>query len=284
MMAFSILGGVFYCWLITSRAVSVASSSKIVTGVAFLLALCMFLCMGLARSPTTAALWSSLALASAALSRGGWSTNHVEIAAPEHAAMLYSVANSVSAAASVVGLAVTGKLLDAFGGGEVPRAWTAAMGSIGALCGVCGIFFVKFAGGNEVLFPEAVSKAGVNEVGDSTEAGGEAEGGVAARVSPCYPRPYGFGGDIFSSAPGPRPSILCSTNSVSNVFTSAPEPRLNVFASSSSFSADQARISSFVTTSSFRMNDPGAVSQRRKGSLLSTSSRQFEFYGAGGAM
>ncbi|CAM9735683.1 unnamed protein product, partial [Hapterophycus canaliculatus] len=155
MMAFSILGGVSYCWLITSRGFSVASSTKIVTGAAFSLALCMFLCMGLARSPATAALWLSLVLASAALSRGGWSTNHVEIAAPEHAAMLYSLANSVSAAASVVGLAVTGKLLDVFGGGDEPFAWTAAMGSVGALCGACGIFFVKFAGGNEVLFPEA---------------------------------------------------------------------------------------------------------------------------------
>ncbi|CAN0426574.1 unnamed protein product, partial [Scytosiphon promiscuus] len=125
MMASSNLGGVCYCWLITSRDLSVASSSKTVTGVAFSLALCMFLCMGLARSPTTAAVCSSRALASAALPRGGWSTNHVEIAAPEHAAMLYSAADSVSAAASVVGLAVTGKLLDVFGGGEAPFAWTA---------------------------------------------------------------------------------------------------------------------------------------------------------------
>lgn len=282
MMAFSILGGVSYCWLITSRDLSVESSSKIVTGVAFSLALCMFLCMGLARSPATAALWSSLALASAALSRGGWSTNHVEIAAPEHAAMLYSVANTVSAAASVVGLAVTGKLLDEFGGGEEPFAWMAAMGSIGALCGACGIFFVRFAGGNEVLFPGASPTAATSDRG---EAGGEAENGISAGSSPRYPRPFGFGGDVFSSAPGPRPSILRSTASRPNVFASAPGPRLNVFASSSSsISVEPARINSCVTTSSFRMNDPARESHRRKGSLLSTSSRQFEFYGAGGAM
>lgn len=155
MMVFSILGGLSYGWLTVSRGVSVANSSKIITGVAFFLAMAVFMCMGLARSLATGTLLSSLALATAALSRGGWSTNHVEIAAPEHAAILYSVANCVSAATSVVGISVTGKLLDAFGGVETPVAWTAAMGSIGVFCVLCGVFFAIFAQGNDILFPGA---------------------------------------------------------------------------------------------------------------------------------
>lgn len=179
MMVFSVLGGVLYSWLISARGVSVASSSKIITGVAFFLALGVFLSMGRATSAGSATLLSSLALASVALSRGGWATYHVEIAAPEHAAMLYSVANCVSAATSVVGISLTGKLLDAFGGVEESLAWTAAMGSIGVLCGFCGLFFVCFARGNKVIFP-GVSPAQEASSGSGDDADDEEVGSVRA--------------------------------------------------------------------------------------------------------
>ncbi|CAM9181321.1 unnamed protein product, partial [Pylaiella littoralis] len=167
MMALSILGGVAYGWLTNTKGLSRALSSKIIAGFAFSLALCAFPSMGLARSVSTATILSSLALASAALSRGGWSTKHMEIAAPEHAAMLYSVANSISAAASVIGVSVTGGLLDAFGGSGEPRAWTAAMGTIGAVCGACGVVFVALATGDKMLFPvdRAVATASVADAG-----------------------------------------------------------------------------------------------------------------------
>lgn len=153
MMAFSVVGGVAYSWLTNTRGTSSSRAAKLITGISFALAVGFFLSMGLATSHVTGTLLSSLALASVALSRGGWSTNHVEIAAPEHAAMLYSVANSVSSASSVVGIAVTGKILDALGGGGQSLAWVVAMGTIGAICGACGVFFVVFAKGDDILFP-----------------------------------------------------------------------------------------------------------------------------------
>ncbi|CAM9686064.1 unnamed protein product, partial [Scytosiphon promiscuus] len=154
MMAFSILGGVAYCWLTNTRGFSRALASRVISGAAFTLSVAVFPCFGLARSPAAATLFSSLALASAALSRGGWSTKHMEIAAnPDHAAMLYAVANTISAAASVAGISATGKLLDTFGGGGAPRAWTVAMGAVGAACGVCGVAFVCCARGDKILFP-----------------------------------------------------------------------------------------------------------------------------------
>lgn len=152
-MIFSILGGMAYCWLINDRGVSKILTSKIITGLSFFSALVVFLCMGLARSPVMATLLSSLALASAATSRGGWSTNHVEIAAPEHAAILYSAANTVSAASSVLSISFTGNILDSFGDDDPAKAWTAAMGSIGALCAACGVFFLIFADADRQLFP-----------------------------------------------------------------------------------------------------------------------------------
>lgn len=165
MMAFSILGGVVYCWLTNTRGTSTSRASKIITGFSFALAVGFFLSMGLATSPATGTLVSSLALASVALSRGGWSTNHVEIAAPEHAAMLYSVANSVSAGSSVIGIAVTGKILDGLGGGGKSSAWVVAMGTIGAICGACGVFFVVFAKGDDILFPTTP----VKDIGEEQE-------------------------------------------------------------------------------------------------------------------
>lgn len=158
MMVSSIVGGAIYGWLIGTRGISVASSSKTTTGFGFFLACAMFLFMGQATSVSTASLLSSLVLGSLGLARGGWGTNHVEIAAPEHAAMLYSVGNCVSSAMSAVGLPLTGKLLDDFGGAKNSLAWTAAMGSIGVLVGLCGLYYVILAQGNEILFP-AVSAA-----------------------------------------------------------------------------------------------------------------------------
>ncbi|CAN0537713.1 unnamed protein product, partial [Scytosiphon promiscuus] len=99
----------------------------------------------------TGSVISTLALASMAFSRGGWSTYHLEIAAHPHAAMLFSIANSSGSAASVAGIAVVGKLLDAFGGSAESLAWMVAMGAIGTVCGACGVYFVIFAQGEEIL-------------------------------------------------------------------------------------------------------------------------------------
>lgn len=203
MMVFSILGGFAYGWLTNRRGLSRSRASKILAGVAFAVSLGALPSMGLARSSAAATLLSSLALAGAALSRGGWSTKHMEIAAPGHAAMLYSVANSLSAAASVFGISVTGKLLDRCGGGGVATAWTAAMGTIGTVSGVCGIAFVLYAKGNEVLFP-ADAAAGGAAAGASTGAVPGGGGWLA------WKRRWGAGKDPLDSWPEPfgwRPEV-----------------------------------------------------------------------------
>ncbi|CAM9181148.1 unnamed protein product [Ascophyllum nodosum] len=171
MMVFSVLGGMAYCWLTNDGGFSRAWASKTITGLSFFLALVVFLCMGLAKSPTMATLLTSLALASAATSRGGWSTNHVEIAAPEHAAILYSAANTVSAASSVLSISSTGKILDAFGDEGPARvwAWTAAMGSIGVVCAACGVFFVVFADSDKLLFPATYEEEGERDDAEREE-------------------------------------------------------------------------------------------------------------------
>lgn len=203
MMAFSILGGFAYCFLTNSLGLSRARASKILAGAAFALSLGAFASMGLARSSATATLLSSLALAGAALSRGGWSTKHMEIAAPEHAAMLYSVANSISAAASVFGISVTGKLLDSFGGGGEAAAWTAAMGTIGAVSGACGVAFVVFARGDELLFPAgpaaaAAPAAPAAATGKEGGVGGGLRGWTwkwrgSGEPLDSWPEPFGWG-------------------------------------------------------------------------------------------
>lgn len=144
MVFFSILAEDVRSWLVYSRGTSVASASKPITVIALLLAFPYFFFMGLALSTATGSLLSSLALASAAFSRGGWTINHFEIAAPEYAPMLYSIANCTSATASMVFLIVTGKLLDAFGGGQAKLAWTAAIVVLGIMCGTCGLAYINF--------------------------------------------------------------------------------------------------------------------------------------------
>lgn len=183
MLVFSILGGVWYSWLVNKRGVSKSTASKLITGVGLSSALVAFFTMALATTAATGTLTTSAALAALAVSRGGWSTNHAEICAPEHGSMLFSVANCVSSITSVVGITVTGWLLDAFGGAEDVSAWTAAMGMVGGLCGVCGVYYVVAAGGDQVLFPgsfsgslsEGIGGGGVIAGSASGSGGGETE-------------------------------------------------------------------------------------------------------------
>ena len=87
-----------------------------------------------------------------ALSRAGWSTYHVEIAAPEHAALLYAFSNTAASTACVAGITLTGKLLETFAAvGQF--AWVVALGATGVICGSCATFFLIFAEGDEILFP-----------------------------------------------------------------------------------------------------------------------------------
>lgn len=197
-MAFSVLGGFAYCWLTNCRGLSKARASKILAGSAFAVSLGACPSMGLARSSATATLLSSLALAGAALSRGGWSTKHMEIAAPEHAAMLYSVANSISAAASVFGISVTGRLLDSCGGVGDAAAWTASMGTIGAVSGFCGMVFVFYARGDEVLFPVDAAATAAAAAGAPPAAAKEG----AKRGSRAWKLPWG-GREPLDSWPEP---------------------------------------------------------------------------------
>ncbi|CAM9650210.1 unnamed protein product, partial [Sphacelaria rigidula] len=151
MLVFSVLGGVWYSWLISTCDFSKSSASKIVTGVGLFGALVAFLSMTTTTTAAGGTCVTSGVLASLALSRGGWSTNHAEICAPEHGPMLFSVANCVSSITSVVGITITGAMLDNFGGADDVDAWKVAMGVIGGLCGVSGLFYAVFAAGNEVL-------------------------------------------------------------------------------------------------------------------------------------
>lgn len=88
-----------------------------------------------------------------ALSRGDWSTYHVEIASLEYTAMLYYVANTASSATSVFCIAFIGKVPDVSGGTGEAMAWVVAMGVVGATCGACGVFFLAFAEVDKMLFP-----------------------------------------------------------------------------------------------------------------------------------
>lgn len=171
MLVFSILGGLLYSWMVNKRGWSKACASKVITTGALYLALCAFLAMRFATTALTGTLVVSAALGALAFSRGGWSTNHAEIAAPEHGSMLFSVANCISSITSVVGISVTGKLLDAFGGARSGTTWMVAMGLVGALCGVCGTFYAIAAGGDRVIFSsssgddEEASQADTLEMG-----------------------------------------------------------------------------------------------------------------------
>ena len=153
MMTFSVLGGNVYCWLTNTHNISASRAFKLIIGVSFTLGFFFFISMGLATSSTAGTYLSSLALAAMALSRAGWSTYHVEIAAPEHAALLNAFSNTAASATCVVGITLTGKLLETFSAVGQSFAWVVALGATGVICGSCAAFFLIFAEGDVILFP-----------------------------------------------------------------------------------------------------------------------------------
>ena len=126
---------------------------KLIIGVSFALGFLFFIPMGLATTSTAGTFLSSLALAAMALSRGGWSTYHVEIAAPEHAGLLYAFSNTAASAASVVVITLTGKLLGTFAELGQSFAWAVALGATGVICGFYATFFLVSAERDEIFFP-----------------------------------------------------------------------------------------------------------------------------------
>ena len=109
-----------------------------------------------ATSPTAGVAATSAALAAAGFARGGFAVNHMDIA-PRHAGPLMALSNTAGTAAGVVGVSVTGLLLQA-AGDDARAGWRAATGVAAGLLAGAGALFVACARGERLFGSEGVER------------------------------------------------------------------------------------------------------------------------------
>lgn len=120
-----------------ARGYTVASARKTINSAGFAVATLALLIVPAQTGAAAAAGWIALALGAAAVARGGFAVNHMDIA-PRHAGVLMGLSNSAGTLAGVVGVKLTGTILEASGGTWAPVFHVAA-----AICAaVAGVFAV----------------------------------------------------------------------------------------------------------------------------------------------
>ena len=132
-------------YVIKTRGVSVATGRKLVNSCGFVATACMLCLMPAASNVTAGLLVTTLALGSAGFARGGFSVNHMDIA-PAHAGVIMGISNTAGTLSGVIGVAVTGYILSAWGAGS-KGGWYVSFMLAAALCLVGAMVFVRYARG-----------------------------------------------------------------------------------------------------------------------------------------
>lgn len=143
-------GGALGSWINVSQGMSVLLSRKVVNTVGYSCTILSLLLMPMATQPRQGVLFITMTLSALGLSRGGWAVNHMDIA-PRHAGVVMAIANGAGTIAGVVGVTLTGKILEKMGGTEEVASWTLATGVVACVCLTAMIAFLLMARG-EVLF------------------------------------------------------------------------------------------------------------------------------------
>ncbi|CAL8997996.1 unnamed protein product [Prunus brigantina] len=112
MFIFSNIGGVVADHLVTKRILSVTRTRKLLNTIGFIVASLALMAIPIFRTSGGAVLCSSVALGFLALGRAGFAVNHMDIA-PRYAGIVMGVSNTAGTLAGIIGVDLTGKLLEA---------------------------------------------------------------------------------------------------------------------------------------------------------------------------
>ncbi|EIE21273.1 MFS general substrate transporter [Coccomyxa subellipsoidea C-169] len=136
-------------YLITSRKASTAGARKTVNTLGFWGTAGALLLMPLAGNAAGGVLATSITLGMAGIARGGFSVNHMDIA-PRHAGVFMGLSNTAGTVAGMVGVAVTGCMLEAAGTGSL-LGWWQAFATSSALCMAGSLMFLTSARGDRLF-------------------------------------------------------------------------------------------------------------------------------------
>ncbi|CAL0303470.1 unnamed protein product [Lupinus luteus] len=154
MFVFSNIGGVVADYFITRRILSVTMTRKVLNTVGFLVASLALVVIPSFRTSGGAVFCSSVALGFLALGRAGFAVNHMDIA-PRYAGIVMGVSNTAGTLAGIVGVDLTGRLLEAAKVANsdlsTPESWKAVFLIPGLLCVFSSFIFLLFSTGERIF-------------------------------------------------------------------------------------------------------------------------------------
>lgn len=154
MFIFSNIGGVVADHLITKRILSVTKTRKFLNTIGFLVASLALVALPNFRTSGGAVFCSSVALGFLALGRAGFAVNHMDIA-PKYAGILMGVSNTAGTLAGIIGVDLTGQLLEAAktSGSDLssPESWKPVFMIPGVLCIISSLWFLLVSTGERIF-------------------------------------------------------------------------------------------------------------------------------------
>ncbi|XP_062014948.1 probable anion transporter 5 [Rosa rugosa] len=154
MFIFSNIGGVVADHLVTKRILSVTNTRKFLNTVGFIVASLALMAIPIFRTSDGAVFCSSVALGFLALGRAGFAVNHMDIA-PRYAGIVMGVSNTAGTLAGIIGVDLTGKLLEAARTADSslssPESWRLVFLIPGLLCVFSSFVFVLFSTGERIF-------------------------------------------------------------------------------------------------------------------------------------
>ncbi|XP_043690260.1 probable anion transporter 6 [Telopea speciosissima] len=154
MFIFSNIGGVIADHLITRKILSVTRTRKILNTIGFLVASFALMALPLFRTSGGAVFCSSVTLGFLALGRAGFAVNHMDVA-PKYAGIVMGVSNTAGTLAGIIGVDLTGRLLEAAKTAHLdlssPESWRSVFFMPGYLCIFSSIIFLLFATGEKIF-------------------------------------------------------------------------------------------------------------------------------------
>lgn len=150
MFATSNAGGWLGDWLISRHAFPVGAARKAVNCAGFWGTACLLLAMPFATTVPQGLALVSGCLGFCGLARGGFSVNHMDIA-PRYAGVLMGISNTAGTVSGIVGVALTGYVLELYGGAENREGWFYAH-LLAVMLGTSGSMVFLWAAKGERLF------------------------------------------------------------------------------------------------------------------------------------
>eukprot|EP00268_Persea_americana_P011746 TRINITY_DN14946_c0_g1_i2.p1 TRINITY_DN14946_c0_g1~~TRINITY_DN14946_c0_g1_i2.p1 ORF type:complete len:449 (-),score=66.52 TRINITY_DN14946_c0_g1_i2:718-2064(-) len=154
MFIFSNIGGVVADRLITQKILSVTRTRKLLNTVGFVVSALALMALPTFRTSNGAVFCSSVSLGFLALGRAGFAVNHMDVA-PRYAGIVMGVSNTVGTLAGIVGVGLTGHILESAKGAQMdisnPETWKSVFFIPGYLCIFGSIMFLIFSTGEKIF-------------------------------------------------------------------------------------------------------------------------------------